>query len=66
MHQDGPSASSKTSGRAVAYPQDVLTLTSHTNDRKTPNPYDPEPPADQPTMTRSSSGSYFAPKNGFG
>ena len=34
----------------------VLTLTSHTNNRKTPNPYDPEPPADQPTMTRSSSG----------
>ena len=30
MHQDGPSVSAKTRGRAVAYPQDVLTLASHT------------------------------------
>ena len=48
MHQDGPSASSKTSGRAVAHPQDILTLTSHTNDRKTPNRYRPNHRLNQP------------------
>ena len=30
MHQDGPSVSAKTPGRAVAYPLDVITLASHT------------------------------------
>jgi len=35
MHQDGPSVSAKTCGRAVAYFQDVLTLTPHTTDNKT-------------------------------
>ena len=30
MHQDGPSVSAKTRGRAVAHPPDVVTLASHT------------------------------------
>lgn len=57
MHQDGPSVSTKTFGRAVAYFQDVLTLTSHTNSSKTPAEQTQLPQQDQPTMTRSSSGS---------
>jgi NAD(P)-dependent dehydrogenase (short-subunit alcohol dehydrogenase family) len=32
MHQDGPSVSAKTGWRAVALPQDVLTMASHTTD----------------------------------
>ena len=55
MHQDGPSVSAKTRGRAVAYPPDVVTLASHTtagNDQPTPNPARHH---DQPTMTRPSS-----------
>lgn len=45
MHQDGPSVSAKTSGRAVAYFQDVLTLTSHTTRNKTPTATTLESPA---------------------
>jgi len=45
MHQDGPSVSAKTCGRAVAYLQDILTLTSHTTNSKTPTDHAPEPPA---------------------
>jgi len=30
MHQDGPSVSVRTGGRAVAYYRDILTLASHT------------------------------------
>ena len=55
MHQDGPSVSAKTRGRAVAYPPDVVTLASHRtagNDQPTPNPARHH---DQPTMTRPSS-----------
>jgi hypothetical protein len=57
MHQDGPSVSAKTSGRAVAYFPDILTLTSHTNDRKAPPDQAPKPRSDQLTMTPSSSAS---------
>ena len=45
MHQDGPSASAKTSGRAVAYFQDVLTLTSHTTQQQDPTDTTLESPA---------------------
>ncbi|MDQ1532082.1 MAG: hypothetical protein QOE37_2189, partial [Microbacteriaceae bacterium] len=65
MHQDGPSASAKTGGRAVAYLQDVLTLASHTTaDKDQPPP--PRPGHhDQSTMTRSSSRK-LAPNNRIG
>jgi hypothetical protein len=55
MHQDGPSESAKTRGRAVAYPPDVVTLASHTTagkDQPTPSPARHH---DQPTVTRPSS-----------
>src|SRR6476661_2829224 len=45
MHQDGPSASAKTGGRAVAYLPDVLTLASHTTaDKDQPPPLPTRPP----------------------
>ncbi|HEV8176527.1 MAG TPA: hypothetical protein VGP44_02450, partial [Gemmatimonadales bacterium] len=43
MHQDGPSVSAKTRGRAVAfYPSVVLTLASHTTTNKS-RPITPGP-----------------------
>ena len=45
MHQDGPPVSAKTCGRAVAYLQDILTLTSHTTEGKTPTDHTLKPPA---------------------
>ncbi len=55
MHQDGPSASAKTAGRAVAYNHDVPTLASHTTtDKDEPSPH-PTRHHDQLTVTRSSS-----------
>ena len=45
LHQDGPSVSAKTCGRAVALPQDVLTLASHTTDRNTRPQRPQDPPA---------------------
>ena len=55
MHQDGPSVSAKTRGRAVAYPPDVVTLASHTTARKDQPTSSPAHHHDQPTVTRPSS-----------
>ncbi|MCA1681816.1 MAG: hypothetical protein LC700_01425, partial [Actinobacteria bacterium] len=55
MHQDGPSVSAKTCGRAVAYLQDVLTLASHTTADKGELAPLPTRHHDQSTVTRSSS-----------
>ena len=55
MHQDGPSVSAKTRGRAVAYPPDVVTLASHrTACKDQPHP-SPARNHDQPTVTQPSS-----------
>jgi hypothetical protein len=55
MHQDGPSVSAKTRGRAVAYPPDVVTLASHTTAGKDQPTSNPARHHDQPTVTRPSS-----------
>ena len=55
MHQDGPSVSAKTRGRAVAYPPDVLTLASHTTaDKRRTSPL-PGHHQDHTAVSRSSS-----------
>jgi hypothetical protein len=55
MHQDGPSVSAKTPGRAVAYPLDVITLASHTTADKRRTPPLPGHHHDQTAASRSSS-----------
>jgi len=55
MHQDGPSVSTKTCGRAVAYTHDVLTLASHTSTGKDQPAPDPAHHHDQPAVTPPSS-----------
>ena len=55
MHQDGPSVSAKTPGRAVAYPLDVITLASHTTaDKRRTSPL-PGHHHDHTAASRSSS-----------
>jgi hypothetical protein len=55
MHQDGPSVSAKTPGRAVAYPLDVITLASHTTaDKRRTSPL-PGHHQDHTAASRSSS-----------
>ena len=56
MHQDGSCVSAKTCAGAVANFQDVLTLTSHTTDNKTPPTQRSNHEQDQPTVTPTSSG----------
>ena len=55
MHQDGPSVSAKTPGRAVAYPPDVITLASHTTADKRRTPPLPRHHQDHTAASRSSS-----------
>ena len=55
MHQDGPSVSAKTPGRAVAYPLDVITLASHTTADKRRTPPLPGHHQDHTAASRSSS-----------
>jgi NADPH:quinone reductase-like Zn-dependent oxidoreductase len=65
MHQDGPSVSAKTRGRAVAYLKDILTLASHTITGKGQTPVLTTRHHDQPSVTRPSS-RRLAPDTGVG